>query len=56
VSAMRTIADLPGPRLVVKALNTNHLHRRFHAIRTATERLHNAPVEALAEVARVGSP
>lgn len=27
-------------RLVVTALNTNHLHRYFHIVRTATERLH----------------
>ena len=27
-------------RLVITALNTNHLHRYFHVIRTATERLH----------------
>jgi cytochrome P450 len=27
-------------RLVVTALNSNHLHRHFHVIRTATERLH----------------
>src|SRR5580693_5581536 len=27
-------------RLAVTALNSNHLHRHFHVIRTATERLH----------------
>jgi cytochrome P450 len=39
-------------RLVVKALNTNHLHRQFHAIRTATERLHRR----LTGAARDGQP
>ncbi len=39
-------------RLVVKALNTNHLHRHFHAIRTATERLHRR----LTDAARDGQP
>ena len=29
-------------RLVVTALNTNHLHRYFHVVRTSVERLHRA--------------
>jgi cytochrome P450 len=39
-------------QLVVKALNTNHLHRHFHAIRVATERLHRR----LTDAARGGQP
>jgi cytochrome P450 len=37
-------------RLVITALNTNHLHRYYGAIRTSTERLHRR----LAEAARTG--
>lgn len=37
-------------RLAVTALNTNHLHRHFHVIRTATERLHHR----LSDAARDG--
>jgi cytochrome P450 len=33
-------------RLVVTAMNSNHLHRYFHVIRTATERLHRRLGEA----------
>src|ERR1700677_2492643 len=33
-------------RLAVTALNANHLHRHFHVIRTATERLHRRLTEA----------
>jgi len=33
-------------RLAVTALNSNHLHRHFHVIRTATERLHRRLTEA----------
>jgi cytochrome P450 len=36
-------------RLVVTALNTNHLHRYFDVIRTATERLHRRLGEAAAD-------
>lgn len=36
-------------RLVVTALNTNHLHRYFDVIRTATERLHRRLVQAAAD-------
>jgi cytochrome P450 len=39
-------------QLVVRALNTNHLHRHFHAIRVATERLHRR----LTDAARSGDP
>lgn len=39
-------------RLVVTALNTNHLHRHFHVVRTATERL----LLRLADVADDGRP
>jgi len=37
-------------RLVVTALNSNHLNRYFHVVRTSTERLHRR----LAEAARAG--
>lgn len=37
-------------RLVITALNSNHLHRYFHVIHTATERLHRR----LGEAARAG--
>ncbi len=37
-------------RLVVTALNSNHLHRYFHVVRTSTERLHRR----LADAARAG--
>ncbi len=37
-------------RLVVTALNSNHLHRYFHVVRTSTERLYRR----LAEAARTG--
>jgi cytochrome P450 len=37
-------------RLVITALNTNHLHRYFEVIRTSTERLH----ERLTDTARAG--
>ena len=37
-------------RLVVTALNSNHLHRYFHVVRTSTERLYRR----LAEAARAG--
>jgi cytochrome P450 len=33
-------------RLVATALNTNHLHRYFHVVRTSTERLHRRLTEA----------
>jgi cytochrome P450 len=36
-------------RLVVTALNTNHLHRHFHVVRTATERLLQRLAEAAEE-------
>jgi cytochrome P450 len=36
-------------RLVVTALNTNHLHRYFDVIRTATERLHRRLAQAAAD-------
>ena len=36
-------------RLVITALNTNHLHRYFHVIRTATERLHRRLAQAAAD-------
>ena len=36
-------------RLVITALNTNHLHRYFDVIRTATERLHRRLGEAAAD-------
>ena len=39
-------------RLAVTALNTNHLHRHFHVIHTAAERLHRR----LTELARDGRP
>jgi cytochrome P450 len=39
-------------RLVVTALNSNHLQRYFHVVRTATERLHRR----LSEQARDGRP
>ncbi len=39
-------------QLVVRALNSNHLHRHFHAIRVATERLHRR----LTDAARGGQP
>jgi cytochrome P450 len=39
-------------RLVVRALNTNHLHSYFDVVRTATERLHRR----LSGAARAGAP
>lgn len=39
-------------RLVITALNTNHLHRYFQAIRTTTERLHTR----LTDAAHAGRP
>ncbi len=33
-------------RLVVTALNSNHLHRYFHVVRTSTERLHRRLTDA----------
>ena len=36
-------------RLAVTALNSNHLHRHFHVIRTATERLHRRLQQAARE-------
>ena len=36
-------------RLVITALNTNHLHRYFDVIRTATERLHRRLGDAAAD-------
>jgi cytochrome P450 len=36
-------------RLVITALNTNHLHRYFHVIRIATERLHRRLAQAAAD-------
>jgi cytochrome P450 len=36
-------------RLVVTALNSNHLHRYFHIVRTATERLHRMLAKAAGE-------
>jgi cytochrome P450 len=36
-------------RLVVTALNSNHLHRYFHIVRTATERLHRRLARAAAD-------
>ena len=33
-------------RLAVTALNSNHLHRYFHIIHTATERLHRRLMQA----------
>jgi cytochrome P450 len=33
--------------LVVRALNSNHLHRYFHVVRTATERLHRQLLEGV---------
>ena len=36
-------------RLVITALNTNHLHRYFDVIRTATERLHRRVGDAAAD-------
>ncbi|HEV3322434.1 MAG TPA: cytochrome P450 [Solirubrobacteraceae bacterium] len=36
-------------RLVITALNTNHLHRYYEVIRTSTERLHRRLSEAAQE-------
>ena len=36
-------------RLVITALNTNHLHRYFHVVRIATERLHRRLAQAAAD-------